>query len=147
MKKTSFWIILIAAVAVLAAAAAIWLHSRSPGAVANIYLNGECIRSVDLSRVTEPETMTVSGQVGDNVILIERGRICVEHADCPDQICVHMGWLTSEGGMPIVCLPNRLVIEIDDASVLPDGTQIEIMEMPAESMQAQADRRFAAENP
>ena len=28
----------------------------------------------------------------------------------------------------------------------PDGTQIEIMEMPPESMQAQADRRLAEEN-
>ena len=25
-----------------------------------------------------------------------------------------MGWLTSEGGMPIVCLPNKLVISLDD---------------------------------
>ena len=29
----------------------------------------------------------------------------------------------------------------------PDGTEIEIMEMPPESLQAQADRRFAEENP
>ena len=125
MKKTSFWIILIAAVALLAAAAAVWLHFRSPGAIANVWLDGECIRSVDLKRVKEPETFTVSGPAGENVIEIEPGRIRVEHADCPDQICVHMGWLTSEGGMPIVCLPNKLIISLDEAAAAPDGAKID----------------------
>ena len=50
MKKTSFWIILIAAVAVLSAAAALWLHFHHPAAaIANIYLDGECIRSIDFA--------------------------------------------------------------------------------------------------
>ena len=115
MKKTSFWIILIAAIALLAAAAALWLHFRhSDAAVANIYLDGECIRSIDLNAVTEPEIFTVEGPIGTNTIQVEPGRIRVSNAECPDQVCVHMGWLTSEGGMPIVCLPNKLVISLDD---------------------------------
>ena len=115
MKKTSFWIILIAAIALLAAAAVLWLHFRhSDAAVANIYLDGECIRSIDLNAVTEPEIFTVEGPIGTNTIQVEPGRIRVSNAECPDQVCVHMGWLTSEGGMPIVCLPNKLVISLDD---------------------------------
>ena len=35
-------------------------------------------------------------------------------AECPDQTCVHMGWLDS-GAMPIVCLPNHLSIEYAEA--------------------------------
>ena len=35
-------------------------------------------------------------------------------ADCPDHICVYMGKLTTEGGMPIICMPHRLIIEIED---------------------------------
>ena len=126
MKKTSFWIILIAAVALLAAAAALWLHFRhSDAAVANIYLDGECIRSIDLNDVTEPEIFTVEGEIGTNTVQVEPGRIRVSRAECPDQICVHMGWLTSEGGMPIVCLPNRLVIELADTPARVDGTEID----------------------
>ncbi|MBQ2093605.1 MAG: NusG domain II-containing protein, partial [Ruminococcus sp.] len=33
-----------------------------------------------------------------------------KEAECPDKTCVNMGWLSS-ASMPIVCLPNHLVIE------------------------------------
>ncbi len=117
MKKTSFWVILIAAVALLSAAALAWQHfsANADKLIANVYLDGECVRSIDLNKLTEPETFTVSGPVGENVITAEPGRICVSHADCPDQVCVNMGW-RSDGKMPIVCLPNRLVIEIEDSA-------------------------------
>ena len=117
MKKTSFWVILIAAVALLSAAALAWQHfsANADKLIANVYLDGECVRSIDLNKLTEPETCTVSGPVGENVITAEPGRICVSHADCPDQVCVNMGW-RSDGKMPIVCLPNRLVIEIEDSA-------------------------------
>lgn len=125
MKKTSFWIILIAVVAVLSAAAALWIHYHSSGVIANVYLDGECIRSIDLNKVKEPEQFTVTGPVGDNIIRVEHGRICVIEADCPDQICVHMSWLTDEGGMPIVCLPNKLIIELADTPATLNGTEID----------------------
>ena len=36
-----------------------------------------------------------------------------------------MGWLTPESVMPIVCLPNRLVIELEDAAPKIDGAEID----------------------
>jgi hypothetical protein len=33
-------------------------------------------------------------------------------ADCPDQRCVHQGW-ASRTGQCIVCLPNRVMIQIE----------------------------------
>ncbi len=48
-----------------------------------------------------------------NLIEVKEGRIRVLEADCPDQICVEMGWLDSAA--PIVCLPNRLVIQYRDS--------------------------------
>lgn len=126
MKRTSFWIILIAAVAVLSAAAAIWLYFRDAGSVtANIYVQGECVRSIDLGALKEGEIFTVSGPIGRNTIQAEPGRIRVSHADCPDQVCVHMGWLTDEGGMPIVCLPNQLVIRLENAPAVVGGAEID----------------------
>ena len=58
------------------------------------------------------EVLTVTGKDGlTNTVLVEPGRIRVERADCPDQICVHQGDI-SDGSQPIVCLPNRLIIQI-----------------------------------
>lgn len=97
------------------------LHNRPAlGAVANIYLDGECIRSVDLSAVREAETFTVTCEEGVNTILIEPGRICVSEADCPDRVCVVSGWL-SDSAAPIVCLPHRLVIRLEAAEDSLDG--------------------------
>ena len=40
---------------------------------------------------------------------IKAHQIRMLEAECPDNTCVHMGWLDST--VPIVCLPNRLVIQ------------------------------------
>ena len=42
---------------------------------------------------------------------VRAGAIRVSEADCPDKICVGMGWLT-DGAFPIVCLPHRLMIRL-----------------------------------
>ena len=112
MVKTRIWVFLILAILVLAAAASALVLTRpAPGTVAEITVDGELLRTVDLSKVTEPERFTVTTDRGENVILLEPGRICVESADCPDQICVKAGWL-ADSAAPIVCLPHRLVIEL-----------------------------------
>ena len=99
-------------------------HSAS-GLIANIYMDGECVRSIDLGSLKETELFTVTGPIGDNVIQAEPGRIRVTHADCPDQVCVHMGWLSEESAMPIVCLPNKLVISLEDTPAMSGGGEID----------------------
>ena len=112
MVKTRIWVFLILAILVLAAAASALVLTRpAAGRVAKIYVDGELIREVDLDRVAAQERYTVRTDQGENVILLEPGRICVESADCPDQICVKAGWL-ADSAAPIVCLPHRLVIEL-----------------------------------
>ncbi len=116
MIKTRTWLIGILAALLLCSGAALWLRGRSaPGMVANIYQDGVCVDSIDLSRVTGVETRTVACDAGINVIRMEPGRICVLEADCPDQVCVRSGWLT-DSAAPIVCLPHRLVIRLEEKS-------------------------------
>ena len=55
--------------------------------------------------------LTLEEEGGSNTVQVEKGRIRVSEADCPDQICVNQGWI-SGGAVPIVCLPHRLMIEI-----------------------------------
>ena len=93
-------------------AAFLMLRPKGEGQVARISLDGQVVQEIDLSRVEQPYTLTLEGPGGfSNTITVEKGRICVSKAGCPDQICVHQGYI-SDGTTPIVCLPNRLIIEI-----------------------------------
>jgi len=40
---------------------------------------------------------------------IKNGKIRMIKSDCPDKRCVHQGWSSL---LPIICLPNQIVIEI-----------------------------------
>lgn len=108
VKLTLGLLLLVAA----ACCAVLLLRPREPGAVAVVKLDGVVVREIDLTSLTGPVTFTVEGEDGLwNTITAEPGRIRVESAACPDQVCVHQGWI-SDSTVPIVCLPNRLVIEL-----------------------------------
>lgn len=81
---------------------------------ANVYQDGELIRTIDLTLTGEAYTFTVEGEDGrENVIEVRNGEIGIISASCPDHICVNTGFISSKA-IPITCLPNRLVIEITD---------------------------------
>ena len=83
-----------------------------------IYQNGEIIREIKLDEIVEPLEFTIEGADGQiNDVRAEKGRIRIESASCPDKTCVHQGWIEN-GVVPIVCLPNKVTIEIrgDDAA-------------------------------
>ncbi len=105
---------LAAALVLLAAGAAafLFLHRPLDHPVARITLDGTLVAEVDLTAVDAPYTIPLEGPGGfSNTVLVEPGRICVREAGCPDQVCVKQGFI-SDGTVPIVCLPNKLVIQI-----------------------------------
>ena len=59
--------------------------------------------------------LVITCDEGTNVVLLENGRISIVQADCPDKLCVEQGAITT-GGVPIVCLPHKLYINITDDS-------------------------------
>lgn len=109
-RSTGFWLGVILLLLALSAAVGLLFFHRG-GQTAVITQNGRELFRIDLSRVTEVQTLEITGAC-HNTVEIEPGRIRVREADCPDQICVDTGWI-SDGARPIVCLPNRLVIEIE----------------------------------
>ncbi len=120
MKSTKFWAALLSALLVLSLASAFLVLRGKGGAAAAVYQDGKLLRTIDLSQVDEPYTFQVDGPAGANTVEVERGRIRVKHADCPDQVCVHQGWI-STGVTPIVCLPNKLVIQLEGGGDAIDG--------------------------
>ena len=112
MNRNAKVILLLLVLVGAACAAYVLLRPAGTGVVARITLDGELVEEIDLSAVTEPYTFTLEGPGGfTNTIQVEHGRIRVLEAGCPDQVCVNQGYI-SDGTVPIVCLPNRLVIEI-----------------------------------
>lgn len=114
MKSTKFWLILIGVLLAVSAGASAFLWTGRGGGdqTARVYQDGVCIRTIELSQVEAPYSFTVEWEDGHNSIEVERGRIRVSEADCPDQICVRRGW-ASDSAAPIACLPHRLVIQLE----------------------------------
>ena len=73
-----------------------------------IVKNDKILYTLDLNK--EPDR-SIRIETGDsyNLITIRNGEIFMEDAGCPDHTCVKMGVLREEN-LPIVCLPNKLVI-------------------------------------
>ena len=77
-----------------------------------IVRDGEVLYSFDLSK-EENRSFVIEYGDSSNTVEIKDGKIRVSEAECPDKTCVRTGWLSSSA-MPIVCLPNHLIIEFAD---------------------------------
>jgi len=78
----------------------------------HILRDGNILYSLDLSQ-EENRSFEIPYGESSNTIEIKDGSIRVSAAQCSDQTCVHTGWLRSSA-VPIVCLPNHLIIEFAD---------------------------------
>lgn len=78
---------------------------------AEITLDGTLYKTVPLSAHHGITRFTINTAQGSNVVEINDASIGIIDADCPDQICVNMGFITKPGQM-IVCLPHKLMIEV-----------------------------------
>jgi hypothetical protein len=124
---TKRWLLLFAALLLIAALAHLLLTRFHPGgATATVYHHNIPIQTIDLGRIDLPHSFTIQGEGGAyNVVLVESGQISIQSSSCPDQICVLQGPIT-DGARPIVCLPHRVVIQIsrgqsDEADVITGG--------------------------
>lgn len=108
MKGNRLWIALAVFIFLASAAASAWALLRPRGGEAEIISDGRVLYTIDLGQEQYRE-ITVEYEGRKNLIVIENGDIYVKQADCPDHTCIKTGRL-SGSGVPIVCLPNRLMI-------------------------------------
>ncbi len=89
--------------------AGLCLMNREAGSTAVITVDGTEVMRVPLGT---DGSYQVEGLLGSTTICTENGSIFVEEAPCPDQICVRHRRIRNTGEQ-IVCLPGRILIEIE----------------------------------
>lgn len=114
MNKATGFIAAALALVVVASGAVLLLGTGQTGApVAVIEQDGKIVERIDLTKVEKPYSFPMYDENGgENVVLVEPGRIRVESADCPDKVCVNQGFI-SDSTVPVVCLPHKLLIRIE----------------------------------
>ena len=79
----------------------------------------------------EVERVTLTGHAGTeqldipeidcdlNTVEVKEEEIRIKSSDCPEQICINTGYI-SKPGPAIICLPHRVVIEIQTVMTTDD---------------------------
>ncbi len=112
MKKIQKDILLL--FGILLAAFGLWLVpvllNKDMPAMVSVLQDG---RTLGLYPLTEDRTVSIPyGEEHYNLLLISGGKVLVSDADCPDRLCVSQRAI-SRKGESIICLPHRLVIQIE----------------------------------
>lgn len=111
MFKTKTYIILFTLLLIIATAFSIYFYNTDiKKNIVVIKSDNEIAKKINLSTVTSPYTFTIENNDGINTIYVSKGEIYVKEASCPDKVCVNHGPLKNNFS-PIVCLPNKLIIE------------------------------------
>ncbi len=85
------------------------LARKAGGTDVRVTLNGD---TYGIYSLAEDKIITIEKDGHTNVIIIEDGTVRMESSTCKNQICVEHGKISLKGDS-IVCLPNRVVVEIE----------------------------------
>ena len=81
----------------------------------SIQVDGKEYKKVIFDKSLIGKNIPIETQFGYNLIEIGDGNVRVIEASCPDELDVKQGYISMPGEI-IVCLPNRLVVEIKGSS-------------------------------
>ena len=134
IRKADIILFIVLVVIGLAASAALTLSHGEAGSGAKVIIEsgGDLYARYPLSEdrtvvVPAPKQTAVDAPAADqdgaasaqydyyNTVVISGGKVSVTEASCKNQVCVKHAAI-SRSGESIVCLPNRLVVRIDNGS-------------------------------
>jgi hypothetical protein len=120
--------ILIGVLALIAAVLFVYVYFGQAfgekGPYALISVNSRVYHTIDLGKAKD-ESVTYTDAGVTYTVEIKDHQICMQHIDCPDQICVHTGY-TDNKFIPIICLPNKVMIVISDTPTGENNTDGEV---------------------
>lgn len=76
-----------------------------------IEVDGKEYKKISFGSNIIGKTIDINTEFGYNKIEFGNQKVRVVEADCPNKLDVKQGWISSTGEV-IVCLPNRLVVQI-----------------------------------
>ena len=134
IRKADIILFIVLVITGLAASAALTLSHDEAGSNAKVIIEsgGDLYARYPLSEdrtvvVPAPKQISVDAPAADpdesasaqydyyNVVIISSSKVSVTEASCKNQVCVKHGAI-SRPGESIVCLPNRLVVRIENGS-------------------------------
>lgn len=114
MKKRE--IIIVALVAVVALLAVVFLKrpqkpEEEPKTLVAIQHGNNIVKEFD---PTVDAIYEVTGDYGKMHIEVKDGKWHVPEVECPNHICEAMGWVDVTEIIPITCLPNNIIIYVEE---------------------------------
>ena len=73
--------------------------------------NGDLLLHININ---EDNYYTLEGDYGTFHLEVKDGQIRAIDVECPNQICVHTGWVSKSYPFPIICLPNNIAVTFDE---------------------------------
>ncbi len=110
LKRNDLVLICVLLVGFLAICAILYFGKRNGAQVV------VSVDSLEVARfpIDEDIVYEINGyEGGKNTLIIKDGEAYVVDSSCPDHLCENMGKI-SKVGQSVICLPNRVVVEIAD---------------------------------
>ena len=114
MKLTKGDIILVALLIVFSIFLAFYMSKVSDETdkkYVSIQINGEEIDTIEFSKDIIGKTYKIETEYGYNILEFGDEEVKIIDASCLDKLCINQGTINKIGHL-LVCLPNRLVVEI-----------------------------------
>lgn len=121
-KKNLIAILILALIIVLSLFSLKMINRESKTlGIVKVIKNNEVIKTIDLSKVKESYEFEVTGDNEEsNTIKVENTGVSIVSASCKDKICIHTGKI-KDSSLPIVCLPNKLIIKFESTKESEDN--------------------------
>ena len=121
-KKNLIAILILALIIVLSLFSLKMINRESKTlGIVKVIKNNEVIETIDLSKVKESYEFEVKGDNEEsNTIKVENTGVSIISASCKDKICIHTGKI-KDSSLPIVCLPNKLIIKFESTKESEDN--------------------------
>lgn len=85
----------------------------------SVQIAGKEVDKIPLKEGQEKKSYDYKTRLGKNTLLVEDGKCTMVHADCKDQICIHMAPV-SQVGETIICLPHKFLVEVKSQEKSPE---------------------------
>lgn len=116
-KKKEVVLLVVVFIIIAIVAVVFYGKTKAEGSEAIVTIDGKEYGRYDLSKDARIP-IEIDG-AKTNYLVIENGAADMIEADCPDQLCVNMKAI-SKDGETIVCLPNKVVVEVESDTEVSD---------------------------